>query len=132
MTNESNTTTTALALRCLTALYPLSTNHYPPGGPNPLPVKRLPISHCDSRTCRDEIRNPMILNNFIEGGGGEADAPDGFRSMSRSRQGQISYNESYSGFILNKLIFNLTKLSYCRNISLELQPMAISRTTCPE
>src|SRR5271165_4868008 len=67
MTNESNSTTTALPLRCVTAVYPLSTNHHPLRGLKCLPVKRLPISHYGSRTCRDEFRNPMIIKNVMKG-----------------------------------------------------------------
>ncbi len=75
MTNESNSTTTALALRCVTALYPLSTNHYLLRGLKSLPFKKISVAYCDSRTYRDEIRNLMILKNVMKGGGGGEETP---------------------------------------------------------
>jgi len=60
--------------RCLTAAYPLSTNHYLLRGLKSLSIKRMPITDCGRITCQEEIRNPMILKNVIEAGGKEGEA----------------------------------------------------------
>ena len=114
MTNESNSTTTALALRWVTAFYPLSTDHYPLGGLKSLPIKKMPVAYCDSRTCRDEIRNPMILKNVVKGGrGGEGMLMK--QTVSAPCQEDVkvltSYNELLSTVILNKIKFTIDKFN---------------------
>src|SRR5271165_3853760 len=62
-TNGSKPNKIAPSPVSLTPLYPLSSNHYPLGGSNPFPFKSLTITHWRSRTCPDDLANPMILKN---------------------------------------------------------------------
>jgi hypothetical protein len=52
--------------RCLTPIYPLSTNHYLLRGLKSLPIKRMSITHCGRITCQEKIRNPVILKDVTE------------------------------------------------------------------
>ena len=60
MTNGPKPTKIAPQGRCWT---PLSTNHYPLSGPNPLEIMRIPITHYGSIICPRKVRNPMTLKN---------------------------------------------------------------------
>ena len=74
MSNVRKPTKAEPRSRCLTAIYPLSTNHYLLRWLKSLPIKRMEITCCCSITCQGKIRNPMILKNVIEGGGKEGEA----------------------------------------------------------
>jgi len=67
VSNALKPTKTGPQGRCLTAAYSRSTNHYERRGLKSLAVKRMPITYCCSITCREEIRNSMILKMSLKG-----------------------------------------------------------------
>ncbi len=123
MTNESNSMTTALALRCVTELYPPSTTHCPLGGLNPFPFKSLPITHWRLRTCRDDLANPMILKNCgeLETRNWKLETDSRLEAIivdSHTRR-QMPVADAEIGIIGGSGLYSMTGLTDVREVSLE-------------